>query len=287
MILAEMGLRLAPQFGIGIMKPARIVVLAIAVAAAGGSALIARSMIGPADQPSVAEAPKLDTTDVLIARSEITLGQVVKPEDLKWQAWPNDSAQGSFITRQKRPDATKQLAGAIARVSLLAGEPISESKLVVSDKSGFMSAILPKGMRALSIKISPESGAGGFILPNDRVDVILTRRRTENRDGGGGESFLSETVLTNITVRAIDQTFAEKDGKQVVVGKTATMELTPEQTEIVSLAEAQGKLTLALRSLRDSDRNNTDQLNETRKTRRRGTVTMLQYGHKTDISQGR
>lgn len=270
------------------MKPARILVLAIAVVAAGGSVLIANSMIGPTETVVNVEAPTIDTVDVLIANADITLGQLVKAEDLKWQAWPKEAARGGFIIKQNKPDALKTLTGAIARTSLLSGEPISQSKLVLSDETGFMSAILPKGMRALSIKISPDSGAGGFILPNDRVDVLMTRRQAENGDNSkNGETFLSETVLSNITVRAIDQTFAEKDGKQVVVGKTATLELTPDQTEIIALAEAQGRLTLALRSLRDSTRNNTETLNDKRRKRRRGTVTVVQYGRKSDVSQGR
>lgn len=269
------------------MNRARIAVLAIAVAAAGGSALIARGMIGSDDKPKVVAAPRLDTVEVLIARSDVTLGQLIKEEDLKWQPWPKDAAQKGFITRSGQPEATKQFKGSIARVSLLSGEPVSATKLVQTDRTGFMSAILPKGKRAISIKISPETGAGGFILPNDSVDVILTRRRSDRADGGGGEGFLSETVLTNITVRAIDQTFAEKDGKQVVVGKTATLELTPIQTEQLALAEAEGKLTLALRSLRDSDKDETADMEQPRRKKRKGTVTLLQYGQRKDVSLGR
>jgi pilus assembly protein CpaB len=116
-----------------------------------------------------------------------------------------------------------------------------------------MAAILPTGMRALSTDISPETGAGGFILPNDHVDVILTRRdRDAEASNGGVEAHVSETILNNVRVLAIDQTIEEKGGQRVVVGKTATLELSPRQAERLTLAHQLGTLSLALRSLVDS-----------------------------------
>ena len=116
-----------------------------------------------------------------------------------------------------------------------------------------MAAILPTGMRAVSTDISPETGAGGFILPNDHVDVILTRRdRDAEQANGGVESHVSETILSNVRVLAIDQTVEEKNGQRVVVGKTATLELSPPLAEKLMLAHQLGTLSLALRSLVDS-----------------------------------
>ena len=128
------------------------------------------------------------------------------------------------------------------------GEPIREAKLVNAKGSGFMAAILPSGMRAVSTQISPETGAGGFILPNDRVDVILTPRGNRDADKGGVSS---ETILRNIRVLAIDQTVEEKNGQKVVVGKTATLELLPSQAETLALSQQIGTLSLALRSIAD------------------------------------
>src|SRR6202022_4810207 len=123
-----------------------------------------------------------------------------------------------------RPDAVNQLTGAIARVPFADGEPIRESKLIHANGAGYMAAILPTGMRGVSTDISPETGAGGFILPNDHVDVILTRRdRDQEQANGGMESHVSETILTNVRVLAIDQTVEEKNGQRVVVGKTETL----------------------------------------------------------------
>ena len=116
-----------------------------------------------------------------LRKSDIGLGQSVTPDDLQWQTWPAATASNSFIRRNERPDAATQVAGSIARAPFIAGEPIREQKLVKANGSGFMAAILPTGMRAISTEISPETGAGGFILPNDRVDVILSKRDEESR----------------------------------------------------------------------------------------------------------
>jgi pilus assembly protein CpaB len=227
------------------MKAARVVVLTVAVAAGGVAALLAGRSEKPAQQNTV--APKFDTVDVLVAKSDIARGQTLSPADVSWQAWPASSAAGNFIRKTDQPQAVDNLNGMIARLPFVAGEPIREPKLVNSKGSGFMAAILPSGMRAVSTQISPETGAGGFILPNDRVDVILTPR--PNRDDKG--STTSETILRNIRVLAIDQTVEEKNGQKVVVGKTATLELLPSQAETLALSQQLGTLSLALRSIAD------------------------------------
>ena len=146
--------------------------------------------------------------------------------------------------------AVKEFTGSIARSPFIAGEPIREQKLVRADGSGFMAAILPAGYRAISTEISPETGAGGFILPNDRVDVIVSKRE-KNPDGKGPDLTTSEIILTNVRVLAIDQAPKEKEGTSSMVGKTATLELKPEQAETLTRARQSGILTLALRSIVD------------------------------------
>src|SRR5215813_7593273 len=152
------------------MYTARIVVLIIALGAGGVAAYLAS---GTDTKPAAPAQPvaQLETVDVLVAKSDIGLGQTTKPENLQWQTWPKGGASGSFIKRNEHPEAVNQIAGSIARTPIMAGEPIRQEKLVKADGSGFMAAILPTGMRAVSTEISPETGAGGFILPNDRVDV--------------------------------------------------------------------------------------------------------------------
>jgi pilus assembly protein CpaB len=139
-----------------------------------------------------------------------------------------------------------------------------------------MAAILPTGMRGISTEISAETGAGGFILPNDRVDVILTRR-LKNPDKSGPDIVTSEIILANVRVLAIDQAPKEKEGQNAVVGKTVTLELKPEQTEILAAARQAGTLSLALRSIADVNMvNNSDQDDQRR--RRGDSVNVVRYG---------
>ncbi len=212
-----------------------------------------------------------------MAKGDIGLGQTVNAGDMQWVTWPANAALGNFITKNNRPDAMTALNGAIARAPFVAGEPIREAKLVQAKGSGFMAAILPPGMRAVSTSIAPETGAGGFILPNDRVDVILTQRDRVAEKAAGTEVQTSETILKNIRVLAIDQTVEEKNGQKVVIGKTATLELTPGQVESLALAQKLGTLSLALRSITDANSAETDDKTEPG----RGGVNIVRFGVNT------
>ncbi|OQW59884.1 MAG: Flp pilus assembly protein CpaB [Proteobacteria bacterium SG_bin9] len=254
------------------MNTARIVVLVIAVAAGGVAAYLAS---GSDRVPVIVqEQPKLDTVDVLIAKSDIPMGQSVTADDLQWQSWPAASASANFLRKDKQPNATELIVGSIARFPFIAGEPIREQKLVKGNGSGFMAAILPSGTRGISTEISPETGAGGFILPNDRVDVILSRRDRSGESSGQPDLVSAEIILSNVRVLAIDQTVEEKNGQKVVVGKTATLELKPEQAELLARARQTGTLTLALRSLVDA---NAPDVCETR----RDGINIVRYGVST------
>ncbi|MCC8970619.1 Flp pilus assembly protein CpaB [Bradyrhizobium brasilense] len=255
------------------MDKARILVLAIA-GCAGLAALYLASGSDdkPAAPPPVAQLP---TVDILVARSDIGLGQAVKAEDLQWQTWPAATASGSFMRKDSHADAIKDVTGSIARAPFIQGEPIREQKLVKADGSGFMAAILPTGMRAVSTEISPETGAGGFILPNDRVDVLLSKR-DKNPDRNGADIVNSEVILTNIRVLAIDQAPKEKDGTNALIGKTVTLELKPDQTETLARARQSGVLSLALRSI--ADNNGTDVRTEDNHQRRGETINVIRFG---------
>ena len=239
------------------MNPARLIVLAIALVAGGIAAYLASGSVET--KPTAAPVVQLPTVDVLVAKDDIGLGQTVGPEHLVWQTWTQSTASGSFIRRSERPEAATQLAGSIARAPFIAGEPIREQKLVKANGSGFMAAILPTGMRAVSTEISAETGVGGFILPNDRVDVILSKRDKgpPNADGTPTPDIISsQVVLANIRVLAIDQAPKEKDGQNAVVGKTATLEVTPDDVEVLAKSRQSGTLSLALRSIADGKTSN-------------------------------
>ena len=256
------------------MYTARIVVLTIALSAGGVAAYLAS---GSDSKPvPAAQVAQLQTTDVLVAKTDIGLGQTVTPEDMQWQTWPAATASSSFIRRNERPDATTQIAGSIARSPFIAGEPIREPKLVRANGSGFMAAILPTGMRAISTEISPETAAGGFILPNDRVDVILTKREKNADRPGAPDVVNSEIVLSNVRVLAIDQAPKEKDGQNSVVGKTVTLELKPEQSETLARVRQSGTLSLALRSI--ADLNAVEVKSEEQTPKRGDSISVIRFG---------
>lgn len=236
------------------MKSARIIVLGVALLAGGLAFMLSGRTPAPVQQ---VVKPAIETVDVLVAKKEIGLGMQVQAGALGWQTWPADAANASFIQKKSRPNALEDFKGAIARAPFVAGEPIRDQKMIRANGSGFMSAILTPGMRAISTDISPESGVGGFILPNDRVDVILSKReKITPVDGPATEIISSQVVLSNLRVLAIDQAPKEKDGQNAVLGKTATLEMAPDDVQILARARISGTLSLALRSIADGKTSN-------------------------------
>ena len=229
------------------MKRARLTVLAIAITAALAAAWITRSIVSQTPEVKEIETT-VGATDVLVAAKDINLGDSVRVDDFKWQQWPIEGVTPGLLTKEGQPDAPAELSGAVARAPFIAGEPIKEQKLIKISEGGVMAAILPSGMRAISTPIREETAAGGFILPNDRVDVILSYKMRL----GSKEEPVSEAVLRNVRVLAIGQALENEDGKKVATGKTATLELTPRQTEVLTLAQSMGEISLSLRSLADA-----------------------------------
>ncbi|MEO1200154.1 MAG: Flp pilus assembly protein CpaB [Pseudomonadota bacterium] len=265
------------------MNRARILVLGVAIVAGISAALMARNLGG---EPEVVteEAEQIPTVGVLVATGEIEAGKILEPGDFDWNEWPERNVGSLTITEDQRPDAINEFDGAIARTRIFRGEPILEGKLAIAGPGGFLSAGLASGMRAVATVISEETGAGGFILPNDRVDVILTRREPDPTNPSE-EIFVTETVLENVRVLAIDQTIEEEGDTKDIVGDVATLELEPRQAEVLALAEQLGDLSLALRSILDGD----PEVNRPTAAehllrgggRRGGDVTVVRYGIST------
>jgi pilus assembly protein CpaB len=260
------------------MKAARLVVLGVAVAAGGIAAFLAASNKEAAPPPPPPQV-QLETTDVLVAKSDLTRGQLVQESDIGWQTWPAAAANSSFIKKSEDPDAPKKFVGAIVRVGMVSGDPIRGPYVVMAKGSGFMAAVLPPGMRASAIDISPETSAGGFILPDDRVDVVLTRRDKAAEKQTGIEKFTSDTILSNIRVLAIDQTIEDKAGVKTVLGKTATLELTEPQAEVLNLSHQIGTISLTLRSIRDSE-TSAEGVGDTSRDER-GAISTVRFGVST------
>jgi pilus assembly protein CpaB len=176
------------------MKTRQIQFIGIAVALGALLFIGLLTMFRGAPQKEVkADVVKVDTTEVLVARTDIGVGQLVNQGNFRWQSWPSDNLSPGFISRANNGDrAMQDLTGTIARAPITAGEPISTQKLIKAGQGGVLAAILPKGMRAISTRIKDETAAGRLILPNDRVDVILIRR-LQSKDRG--ENFVSDTMF--------------------------------------------------------------------------------------------
>lgn len=230
------------------MKPARLIILAAAIGAAGLAGMIAMQMTGTQQvvmQQAEAIIQKEETVNVLVSAENLPIGSRLNEKAMRWANWPASAVVEGFITDKTAPQAMQDLNGAVVRMPLFAGEPVRREKIADSS-SRVMSALLPAGKRAVATEISVSTGAGGFILPNDRVDIIMVRRQNGN--------FVTENVLDNIRVLAIDQQIQEQqDGSKAVIGTTATLELTPDQAKIISVAQQMAeRLTLALRSAADA-----------------------------------
>ena len=265
------------------MKSTRIIVLAVALGAGLLAAMLLMNVIGrdDAEPQIVREVEQVPSDEVLVAAVDIPIGKSVTAAELQWQKWPSEGLSDTFLTRARRPELIEELSGAIARTPFLAGEPIKEQKLIRAE-AGFMSAILPKGRRAVAVQVSAVNTAGGFILPNDRVDVILTRQRQSN--GEEQAQWYSETILENIRVLAIDQSIEDKKGEKTVVAReTATLELAPIDAEIIAQAQQVGTLSLALRSIVDSRPDAESDI----KRRRRSGVNYVKFGVQTQATTQR
>ncbi len=242
------------------MKPARLAVLGVALLFGLGAFLLAGrrppAQVVQLAAPEQAPAPVVQTDDILVMNADVPMGTIIlRSKDFKWQPWPKEAVSTYMIKRSEAPTAEADIDGSIVRGNFLAGEPVRKDKLIKGAGSGFLSAILPSGMRAMAIAIdsSGANAAGGFILPNDRVDILRTYK-DDSAGPGRGDAINTETVLTNIRVLAIAQTVQEENGKKTLTGNTATLELDPKQVEAITLAQRTGSLSLALRSLVDHNK---------------------------------
>jgi pilus assembly protein CpaB len=264
------------------MKRAQVIALAVAGVAGLGAAYFISTLVQPPPAPVVVET-RVDTIEVLVAASDISIGQTVNEGSFRWLAWPSEAAARGYITKQNGgSNKMRELSGSIARSALLAGEPVTPMKLIKAGQGGVLAAILPQGMRAISTKIKAETAAGSLILPNDHVDVILIRRM---RGKSGQEDVVSDTLFRNVRVIAIGQQIETKEGKKSADSgaTTATLELTPRQTEMMALANSMGEITLSLRSVADlsTDPNSSGGLDFNKQ--RGSSVRVLRYGAKSRI----
>ncbi|NOZ66899.1 MAG: Flp pilus assembly protein CpaB [Alphaproteobacteria bacterium] len=228
-----------------------VVLIGIALVVAGITAMLAKSLVStPApqlanDQPVVVQVAD-SKMKVLIAAGNMPVGHFIKAEDLAWQSWPDETVHDSYI-QQGAGTKIENFVGAVATTSMASGEPILNNRLIKPGNRGFMAAVLPPGMRAISVRITATSGNAGFVFPGDKVDILLTHE-VEVNSANRNTARVSETVLKNVRVLAINQR-TDNPTHTPSIGKTATLEVSAKDAEKISLIKSMGELTLILRSI--------------------------------------
>ncbi|MCF8473054.1 MAG: Flp pilus assembly protein CpaB [Emcibacter sp.] len=230
-----------------------IILIVIALVIAGVTAMLARNLVSTPKQSidgtGVVTEVRASKMKILVAAKNIPLGHFIKDEDMTWQSWPDETVHDSYI-KQDSGIKKESFDGAVAKSDISAGEPILDNRLVKPGNRGFMAAVLPVGMRAVTVRITDISGNAGFIFPGDRVDIVLTHDIAIKEKKQ--KSHVSETVLKNIRVLAINQR-TDSATRTPSVGKTATLEVTSKDAEKIALLKSMGTLTLVLRSLGAED----------------------------------
>jgi pilus assembly protein CpaB len=227
------------------MRARTLVLFLVALTLAGGTAILVRTFLAQKNVEVEAQAlarPAPAQKFVLVARGAITRGQILKPQDFAWQVWPEGGIDKNYIQVGTR--TAESFAGWVARDPFAAGEPISDAKIVSPGSRGFLAAVLQPGMRAISVPVTATSGISGFIFPGDEVDILITHQLTGHDEAHRA----AETVLQDVRVIGIDQKLDSKSGEPLVA-HTATLEVTPKQSEMIAVASEIGKLSLSLRSL--------------------------------------
>jgi len=233
------------------MSARQLIVLVVAAVAAIGALLLIRGMGSRQAAAPEADASAIAGEQVLVAARDVSQGAALAPSDLAVVLFPTDSVAPSFVRLSAQPSAQADYVGAVTRRSFARGEPITTAGVVMPEGRGFMAAQLAPGFRAVSIEIDDSTAAGGYIQPNDRVDVIVTTR-TQSPDGGSNEQVNSNIVLEDVRVLALGettQTQNEGEAPQTINAGVAVLELTAEDARTLALADELGSISLALRGV--------------------------------------
>ena len=241
------------------MRVVIIGLIFVAVILAGGTAYLLRDYLSSQQAEIAAMKPKAPTVKVLVAAADMPVGTVVNANNTEWLEWPEGRVPEGFLAREGDADPLAEISKEkhLARRSFSKGEPIVMARLYKTDAPGFLRGTLSPGMRAIAVRTSAEVGAAGFILPGDRIDLVLTHGMfVEALKGGAdprgtvGIKHASETIMEDLRVLAIDQRTNEFEGG-AALGKTILLEATPKQVETINTAKSMGTLSLSLRSAED------------------------------------
>ena len=236
------------------MDVKKLALLVGALIIAAVTALMAKNMFSGASAPqAVAAAAVPAGPEVMVATRVLPVGTIIDAEAFRYQPWPQGLIQDAYFTRAEGGIDPATLIGTVVRSEISAGQPVTRGALIRPGERGFLAAALGPGMRAVTVPVSATSGVAGFVFPGDRVDMVLTQ---EVAGGGDGAPLrVSETILRNVRVLAVDQRINARDenGNQVAQNlSTVTLEATPRIAEKIAVAQTIGQLSLALRSLADN-----------------------------------
>lgn len=241
------------------MRGKSLIFLFIALIIAGGAALLVHQWtLG--QQKTVTTKTVIQETpqvEVMVAAEDLNIGTLVEQNKIDWKKWPRNLVNEAFITRSdiaQQNDAKSKTVGSVVIRSFVKGEPIIDRKILHAGTRGFLAAILNPGMRAVSIPVNRASGNGGFIRPGDYVDMLLTRKL--KRGTSSDNTVTGETLIENVRVIGVDQS-ANDVTQQVKIAKTITIEVTPKQAEIISVADELGDIIFSLRGIRGTEDSNT------------------------------
>lgn len=242
-----------------------ILMLVVALVVASGTALYVKSWLEAersaiaASKPQTVQVVETAAVEVLVVKSDLAAGSFIQPEHLEWRPWPEDGVIDTHIRREpgeaadaERPDPIEELAGAVVRQNMQAGEPVTHARVVHPGDRGFLAAVLEPGFRAVSVPVDATTGIAGFVFPGDWVDIVLTMKIRGNGEGIDQQRYIAQTVLERIRVLAIDQAVDKEDG-EAAIAKTTTIEVTPKEAERIAIALEMGRLSMSLNSLSQAE----------------------------------
>lgn len=269
------------------MRQRSLIFVILAVFFTVGTIYFARSWLA-GQRPQVAAAPaKVEAlgVSVLVAARDLPTGSFIRPEDLRWQAWPEGQLADNYLLKDK--DTAESLSGAVVKLRVAAGEPVTGNRVIKPGDRGFLAAVLTPGMRAVSVPVTPVSGVSGLVFPGDHVDIILAHQVKRvipkgQDDNGDSSMFVSETIQTDIRILAIDQSLGDSEGKPVVA-RTVTFEVAPKQVEAIEVASMIGNFYLSLRGLATGTSAGDDGMISEDEPQQRGTRA-VSYTLDSDVS---
>ncbi len=231
------------------MDVRKVILLVGALLVAAVTAIFARSLLS-ANAAAPAQAAVVAPTGlrVLVAVKDLPAGTILDESSFAFQPWPKDMVDKAYFLQADTTPAS--LSGKVVRIALSAGQPLTKSSVIGPGERGYLAAALGPGMRAVTVTVSDATGVAGFVFPGDRIDLMLTHEVPALDEGLPLK--VSETILRNVRVLAIDQSMTDPEDGKPSVSKTITLEVAPKHAEVIAVSQSLGQLSMSLRSIADN-----------------------------------